>query len=299
MATGAWDATPLMTAVLTRDECAIGMAQQLLRDNQFFRMVEKKMETQNLRATRALIHIPEEYECIRNHPSVEFAMPMASGSPDLVFSDEENGVIAVKNGEEILYASLYWRARYAVNNLAKIHYITPVTDRIANIYIETEIADSDMHYTRPDWVNLGFVGWREWYEGIHSAHAGEELAIVRIPEGVPFTPGEESSYTGRARYYKMEYGNYLVAMNSTADETFMLEIPAGKWINLSAGKEEVKGQCMEVPPVSTLVLYKKYETKRIKTRAGSLIEIIFYLIWHPEKPEEISLFRFYSPFAID
>ena len=56
---------------------------------------------------------------------------MTPGQPDFVFSDEEDGVVAVKNGDEIFYASLYWRARNAVNFLARVHFTTPTMDRIA------------------------------------------------------------------------------------------------------------------------------------------------------------------------
>jgi len=34
-------------------------------------------------------------------------------------------VVALKHGDDILYASLYWRARSAINHLARVHYIMP------------------------------------------------------------------------------------------------------------------------------------------------------------------------------
>ncbi len=86
---------------------------------------------------------------------------MSISAQDYVFSDEEDGVVAIKNGKEMLYVSLYWRACSAVNNLAKVHYITTYTDRLANVWAETKFTDSGMTYTCPDWVNLGFAGWRE------------------------------------------------------------------------------------------------------------------------------------------
>lgn len=255
----AWDATPLMTAALTFDARAIGMAQQMIRDNQFFYMVDKKMETKGMRATRSLLHIPDEYELIQKQPRSDFRMPMSSESPDFVFSDEEDGVVAVKNGDEILYASLYWRARNAVNNLAKVHYTTPLTDRISNVCIETVIDDSGMCYTRPDWVNLGFAGWREWYKDVHSAHAGEELKIARIPAGIKFKPGDENVYAGKALYYRLNYGKYIIAMNSSDDQTFELPLPPGKksTLNLTNGRQPVSDAVIKVAPQSTVVLYRE------------------------------------------
>ena len=43
-------------------------------------------------------------------PRREGRLPMSDGMPDALFSDEEVGVVALKDGDEILYTSLYWRA---------------------------------------------------------------------------------------------------------------------------------------------------------------------------------------------
>lgn len=252
----AWDATPLMTAANTLDLRAIGMVQQMIREGQFFPVIKEKLKVGGMRGTRSLLHIPDEYDLIMKQPAVLHRMPMDKESPDFVFSDEENGVVAVKNGNEILYASLYWRARNAVNNLAKVHYITPETDRLSNVYINTIIDDSGMRYARPDWVNLGFWGTREWYSGIHSAHTGEELPIACIPEGVEFKPGDENTYAGKALFYQLDYGKYLIGMNSSLHRTYDLNVPArSKVINLSEKGTPVKTDCVKVPPMSTIVLY--------------------------------------------
>ncbi len=254
----AWDATPLMTAAATLDPLAVGIARQMMDDNQLFAMVEQKLKDgNNIRSLQSCLHIPEQYELVASQPASGLRLPMLADMPDYVFADEEDGVVAIKNGDEILYVSLYWRARNAVNNLAKVHYITPVMERLANVYIETKFEDSGMRYTRPDWVNLGFAGWREWYTGVHSAHAGEVLPIARIPEGISFKPGEENAYAGRADYYLLKFGSYVVAMNSSTNKSFELEIPQAKHkvLDLTNGKTEIKGRKMNVPARTTVVLY--------------------------------------------
>ncbi|HEY5569912.1 MAG TPA: hypothetical protein VIK42_00380 [Bacteroidales bacterium] len=254
-----WDATPLMTASMTLDPRALGMAQQMFRDNQFFACVEEKMKENGIRVSKSLLYIPTQYETVLAQPQSNYKMPMATESPDMVFSDEEDGVVAVKNGSEILYASLYWRARFAVNNLAKVHYITPTTEHVANICIETIIDDSGLRYTRPDWVNMGFNGAREWYKGVNSAYAGEILPIARIPEGVNYKVGDENVYAGKALFYRMQYGNYVIGMNSSKDQSFTLSIPkASQVFNLSNNKELIKGESLKVPPMTTVVLYLKF-----------------------------------------
>lgn len=253
----AWDATPLMTATNTLDPLSVGIAQQQLKDNQFFTVVAQKVkDANNIRTLQSCLHIPDEYELISQLPASNLQLPMSISAPDYIFSDEEDGVVAIKNGDEILYASLYWRARNAVNNLAKVHYITLQNDRLANVRTETKFTDSGMRYTRPDWVNLGFANWREWYHGIHSAHAGEVLPIAKIPDNVKFKPGDENAYAGRADFYQLKYGKYIIAMNSSIDKTFDIKVPTGKKVvNLSDGRKTVKTPFFSVAPRTTLVLY--------------------------------------------
>ena len=254
----AWDATPIMTAAATLDPWAVGIAQQMLADNQFFAMVSAKLkDSGNIRSLQSCLHIPDQYETIMSQPVSGRMLPMSGSMPDYVFSDEEDGVVAVKNGDEILYASLYWRARNAVNNLAKVHYITPVMERLANVTVKTKFEDSGMRYERPDWVNLGFLGSREWYEGIHSAHAGEVLPVARIPEGVPFKVGDENIYAGKADYYQLEYGKYIIVMNTTKEKTFEYVVPeGGRTYSLTEGGREVKERVITLAPRTTYVLYR-------------------------------------------
>ena len=104
-------------------------------------------------------------------------------------------------------------------------------------------------------MNLGFAGWREWYKGIHSAHAGEVLPIARIPEGVKFKPGDENIYAGKADYYELKYGNYVIAINGSTDKTFELSVPKAKTVfNLTDHKKKVEEDVLKVSPRTTVVL---------------------------------------------
>src|SRR5690606_16100446 len=222
----AWDATPLMTAANTLDPYALGMAQQMIEDNQFFQLLAEKMKLGGLRVTKSLLHIPDQYDFVKSQQKSSYRLPMSVGMPDFVFSDEENGVVAIKNGTDILYASLYWRARNAVNNLAKVHYITPEKQHVANIYVRSEFVTSGMYFIRPGWVNLGFADWREIYTiDIQSALNGEKLPIAKIPERVKFKSRDEYIYAGKADLYKMTYVNYFIVMNTSSDKTFEVKVP--------------------------------------------------------------------------
>jgi hypothetical protein len=256
-----WDASPFLSVVTTLDNQSVGYAQQMLEENQFFKTVEDKMATStNLRVTQSLLPIPDQYETIKSQPPRKYRLPMYASEPDGIWSDEEDGVVAVKQGEDILYVSLYWRARHAVNYLARIHYITPVYDRVAVVRQHCEFIPSGLQYTRPDHIDFGFGNGGHQYPGdLHSAHAGEKLPIAKIPAGIAYNAGDENSYAGKADFYVLVYGPYLIAMNTTRDRTYTLSIP-GNFSNardLSSGKTIGSIRSIPVSSRKTIVLYKK------------------------------------------
>jgi hypothetical protein len=254
-----WDASSLYAAAATLDPQSTGCARQMFEDNQFFASVQHQMEQNNsLRVTAGLLGVPDQYELLQSQPAGQFRLPMTSGQPDFVFSDEGDGVVAVKNGGDILYVSLYWRARNAINFLARVHYITPRFDRIATVHEEVEFEPGGMTYTRPDWVNFGFGNGGPRYPlEMHSAEAGEKLPVARIPDGVSFRSGDESVYAGKGEFYTLRYGGYLIGMNTTTGKTFELKAPADVKAarELVSGKTLLPGAPLQIGPHSTMVLW--------------------------------------------
>lgn len=183
---------------------------------------------------------------------------MSWDQPDFVFSDEEDGVVAIKNGREILYASLYWRARHAVNFLGRVHFLTPDLDRVATVKLATEFTPSGMEYVRPDWTNFGFANGGHRYPAEYvSAHTGEKLPIAQIPDGIAFKPGQENLHAGRGDFYQLRYGAYLIAMNMSTGKTFDLAVPShdGKIRALAGAKDAKAGSRLKVAPRTTVVLH--------------------------------------------
>jgi hypothetical protein len=131
----------------------------------------------------------------------------------------------------VLYASLYWRARNAVNFLAAVHLVTPVYEHQAIVREEIRFTPSGSVYRRPSTVVFGFGNG-----GAHlnyepgalppSAHAGEELPIAAIPAGIPYKTGQESVFAGKGDFYVLRYGDYLIAMNTTANRPLSFDVPA-------------------------------------------------------------------------
>ena len=254
-----WDAPALAAAAVTLDASSVGYAQQMLADNQFFSGLKEQVRGSGLRVTAGLLDAPDNYEIIKAQPAIGQRLPMTPGQPDFVFTDEEDGVVAIKRGEEVLYVSLYWRARYAVNFLARVHHLLPRYSRIAVVREDTEFDASGLTYQRPDWVNMGFGNGGHHYPGkLHSAHTGESLPIAKVPENVKFKPGQENAHAGKGTFYTLRYGDYLIAMNTTRDRTFELKLPtdAKPVKELVSGRTNLSSGAVErVPPRTTVVIY--------------------------------------------
>jgi len=253
-----WDSGTLGVAAATLDPTMIGYVQQMFDDHQFFAGVAESLQNKSLRVLAGLMEIPNQYYTLKSLPGEAARLPMSDGQPDFAFADEEDGVVAVKHGDERFYASLYWRARNAINFLARVHDTQPAFDRIAVVHQDEQFESSGLEYTRPDWINMAFGNGGIHYPGdLHSAHAGEKLPIAKIPAEIPFKPGNENPYAGRASFYQLRYGPYLVGMNASKDKTFQLSVPKEieKAPDLVSGKTvETKGS-VSVAPESTVILY--------------------------------------------
>lgn len=245
--------SPFMTAAATLDPEALAFSQQMIDENQFFAIVDEKMSDRSLTSTHMLLRIPDEYDIVKKQMHQQTKLPMSDGMPDFVFSDEEDGVLALKNDNEILYASLYWRARYAINSLARVHYITPANERVATVFEDVKFTDSGFKYKRPERVNMAFSDARKFYPNIKSANTGEVLPIAKVPDGVKFKPGDENSYAGKGEFYTLHYGKYLIGMNCTKDKTFTLDVSKEKKAVDFSSKKQVKDN-VQVAPMTTVVL---------------------------------------------
>jgi hypothetical protein len=252
------DSSPIDIAAVTLDPQILGYVQQMFADNQFFASLREMLAKRGLFETMGMLDVPDDYETIRAQPASPFRLPMSAGQPDFVFSDEEDGVVAIKNGSDILYSSLYWRANHAVNFLARVHYITPLMDRIAVAREDTKFAPSGLTFTRPDDIQIIGAPWIPRYPvNTGSAQAGEKLPTAQIPPGVKFRAGDESTYAGKGDFYTLHYGQYLIGMNLTRNQSFDLQAPDGTRAarDLVSGKTVSPGASIAVGPKSTVVLY--------------------------------------------
>ena len=134
----------------------------------------------------------------------------------------------------------------------------PTVDRIAVVREDAQFTPSGQFYLRPDWITFAFGNGGPKYPGeMHSACAGEQLAIGKMPDGVKFKLGDENVYAGKADFYTLRYGDYLIGINMTTGKTFELQPPTG----LSEARELISRKTVKldtlvkVAPRSTVVLY--------------------------------------------
>lgn len=261
----AWEGSAIFEAATAGDPREIGYAQQMFADNQFFASVADLLTQGGPRVSKTLLPIPDQYQTLRSLPPSPYRLPMTPGQSDFAWADPEDGVLTVKHGDQCLYVSLYWRARYAINFLARVHLITPQYERIAVVHEDEQFVPSGQFYTRPDWTDEGFGNGGLPLPGdVHSALAGERLPIAAIPPGIEFHPGDENPYAGRASFYQLRYGPYLIGMNSSTDTTYTLTTPAGltQAPDLISKKTLSLRKSVRVPPQSTVVLYLGPQGKR-------------------------------------
>ncbi|MFG2965954.1 Tat pathway signal protein [Streptomyces sp. NPDC048288] len=265
-----WDGHPLRLAALLKDPDLTSYTQQSIADHQIFNVLQDTYElTVSARTNLNLLSTADDYAYISGATGSGAQLPMTQGGPDFVFADPENGLVAVKHGDDILYASLYWRARWGVNRLARIHHITAAgLERSATVWQDVKYIPDGRAFTEPDWVNWEFTvtdndipdgGFTPPGDTLHQAFAGQVLPLAKAPDDAPErATGVESPYAGRASFYRCEYGPYLIAMNTTEDRTYTLAMKGfGASTDLVTGAKVSGNAELSVQPGTTVVLYKR------------------------------------------
>ncbi|MDX3585876.1 carbohydrate binding domain-containing protein [Streptomyces europaeiscabiei] len=265
-----WDGHALKMAALIKDPDLTSYARQSLADGQAFQsLADSHAMTVSARTNLNLVTAADDYAYVSAATGSGAKLPMTPGAPDFVFSDEENGLLAVKHGDEILYASLYWRARWGVNRLARVHHISAAgVERSATVWQDVKYVADGRAFSEPDWVNWEFtVGDLDIPDGgfdppgdtLRQAFAGQVLPLAKAPDDMPERAvGVETPYAGRASFYRCEYGPYLIAMNTTDDRHFTLGTKGfGASTNLVTGARVGGNATLRVKPGTTVVLRRR------------------------------------------
>ncbi len=210
-----WDNTPFQVAVATRDPQLMAIARQALDDGQYYAVLRDRLKDRNQRTTIGLLDAYDEWLAVKAWPKSDVKLPMTAGQPDFVFADPEDGVVAVKNGDAVLYASLYWRANCGVNRLARFHYQTPTIDRIATIAARVDFEPSGRTCVRraTPHISAGSIPIVAYPGEAPAALEGEVLPVAKGPPEARYKD-QDNPYAGRGQYYEAAYGPYRIAMNA-------------------------------------------------------------------------------------
>ncbi|MET7745576.1 Tat pathway signal sequence domain protein [Streptomyces sp. NPDC005385] len=270
----AWDSSPLMSAAAFKDPDLVGWTQEMVNDGQLWPQLQLiatyDWTRVGLNALRLVSRDWDDYQSLASRPG---RLPTGWDSPDFVFTDEENGAVAVKHGKELFFASLYWRARQGVNNYARIHHVTPVDQRSATIR-QHSAGTTDDTFTARDWILWDYAindpgaaglppgGFPPPGDTLHQSQKGDVYHLAPVPADVPdptlgvHFDGVETMLVGRAPFYYCAYGDYLIAMNTSTDKVFTLPARTdfGPARDLVTGKTVGANVRPRIGPRSTLVL---------------------------------------------
>ncbi|PVM85364.1 hypothetical protein DDF62_20105 [Caulobacter radicis] len=254
-----WDNTPFNVAVATRDPQLMAIARQTLDDGQYYAVLRDRLKDKNQRTTIGLLDAYDEWLAVKAWPKSDVKLPMTPGQPDFVFADPEDGVVAIKNGDEVLYASLYWRANCGVNRLARFHYQTPSVDRIATIAGRVDFEASGKTCVRraTPHISAGSIPIVAYPGEAPAALEGEVLPVAKGPPEARYKD-QDNPYAGRGYYYEATYGPYLIAMNASADKTMNVTLPKaekGRVDLVSRSKIAAGVGSLSLAPGQTAVIY--------------------------------------------
>ncbi|MBT0773491.1 hypothetical protein KIH74_31380 [Kineosporia sp. J2-2] len=273
----AWDGHPLEAVGVFGDPRLAGYAQQMVADGQFAPQIDLLLANTGNRVGLNAFHlISRDLPGFGRLAPSNDRLPMGWDRPDVLFTDETAGVVALKRGREVLYVSLYWRARQAVNNWARVHLVTPQSERSGTIDVTTRFgtARGDT-FTVQDWVTTDYAvndgagactstggGRTPPGDDIEQAWAGTVLRRRAVPGdmdpalGCGSVTGIESIDVGRAPYYELDYAGYLIAMNTTTDQTFTFDPGrSGRGVDLATGHSVQLSARHRLGPGTSVVLF--------------------------------------------
>ena len=243
-------------ALLSDDPVAVGAAQQSVAEGQYFAYIEGRLKDAD---TLGMMRNVSDWEKVKKLPPSPWRLPATPGQPDFAFADEENAVLALKHGETSLFINFSYRAERAVNRVARVFEVNPHLTRLSTVRPEVEVIISGETYERPDWIDgIRGLGHPPPGEEIHQAWAGEKMPISKRPADAKSPKyGDWGPFLGKAAFYSLQYGDYLIGLNTTETHSWTLHVPPGcrHAPDLISGKEMELAGDIKVPPLSTVVLY--------------------------------------------
>ena len=247
----------LRCAAATLDTNVVGYAKQMLADNQYFNNLTISGSAYNTIGNQTdssdALNVFADYQTVANAPDSGVRLPMTAGQPDFAWADEEDGIVAIKHGEERLWIAAYWQAKNGtgVNGIGRFFDSTANFDRYGVLETSPQINFSGLFYSRPNWMDKPEQNFYVPPDNPLQAYQGENLPLATSD---PLAT-DDQPFRGKALFWACRYGNYLIGINRSTGRTYQLQTP-GDFVsanNLITG-QNISGP-VYVAPQSTVVLY--------------------------------------------
>ncbi|MFP5041449.1 hypothetical protein [Parasediminibacterium sp. JCM 36343] len=240
----------LWVPAASQDNALLGTLKQMVDDGQFFYDMLNDAGSSPIESR--WLFLPDMYAQYKAMAPSSVLNPCTPGQPNYTVADEQNGIIAIKYNKENFFIMLYRRA-YAINNLAKIHHITPYTQRIVEAAVpDTRFTPSGTYITMPYTPQDPTGGTPP--DNPVSAYGGIQQPVPQLADGTTAVQNRAI-----ANFYSLRYGSYFMGMNTTASQTYTLNVPAPfvgtQAVNLFTGAKVTMPASFTVSPSTTIAYY--------------------------------------------
>ncbi|HEX3356897.1 MAG TPA: dockerin type I domain-containing protein [Tepidisphaeraceae bacterium] len=244
------------TAGVTLDPTIVGYAKQMLNDNEYFNQLiaDPRYYSTLTFDSRFAFEVYDDYNAVKNAADSGARLPMTAGQPDSAFADDQDDIVAIKHGTDELWIESLWQAKdgTGINGIGRFDYSTPTYEQYGDIETSPQFDFSGSYYVRPNLIDKPEPDVTQYTPSPapSNAYAGEILPI-----GNEVDAHDDQPFRGRASFYAMRFGHYLIGINSTSDRAYQLSTPSDftSAVDLISGANQ-SGAVM-VSPSSTVALY--------------------------------------------
>ena len=194
----------------------------------------------------------EYYQVLQESLPSDYRLPIEEGKGDYAWADEGNAVYMIRHDEEFIWGGFYLPPAHGINTRSRLRHITPRSDRVVDVKHDARAQHSGEFYK----VKASLE------EGHKSVVSGRRLVVPSPPPGTEWP--SRMFRKGRAWFYQLHYGDYLIGMNTTSKDSYQasvyrLRVPEehrGKTVtDLVSGRQVDLSRPVVVGPRSTMVLY--------------------------------------------
>jgi fibronectin type 3 domain-containing protein len=234
-------------AAVTMDTNLIGYAKQMLNDGEYFYWLQYVgLGFDSLKAFG-------DYQKIAAATDSGVRLPATDGQPDFAWADEDNGIVAVKRGNEKLWLSTYWHADNwtGINGIGRFLYETNSFARYGVLEVTPLFDFSGSLLYRPNYVDLPYKTVYTPPDNLTNAYFGERAPLALSDP----LANDNEAFAGKANFWQCRYGNFLIGINRSAGTSYQLKTPSDfvSATNLITGAN-MSGTVV-VGPRSTVILY--------------------------------------------